>query len=144
MRTEDYHSGEDVELAYLDWTFRFARDDFEQRVVDAAVELDLVRAPVDHATRDDLFTIATGGSALGCRTRAATRIAALQGDADPVYWLRKLVFRSAWLDHRIKHGVVDVRFDERTGTFAPIPGALPLPEESAPRFGVAVAPEDGR
>lgn len=144
MRTEDYHSGEDVELAYLDWTFRFARDDFEQRVVDAAIELDLARAPVDDTTRDELFTIAAVGSTRGCRTRTATRIAALQGDEDPVYWLRKLVFRSAWLDHRIKHGVVDVRFDERSGTFEPVPGAFPLPEESAPRFGVALAPEDGR
>jgi hypothetical protein len=144
MRTEDYHSGEDVELAYLDWTFRFARDDFEQRVVDAAVELDLVRAPVDRRTRAELFAIAADGSTHGCRTRTATRIAALDGDEDPVYWLRKLVFRSAWLDHRIKHGVVDVRFEERTGSFVPIAGAFPLPDEPTPRFARVSAPEDGR
>lgn len=144
MRTEDYHSGEDVELAYLDWTFRFAHDDFEQRVVDAAIELDLTRAPVDPATRADLFAIAIDGTTRGRRTKTATRIAALQGEADPIYWLRKLVFRSAWLDHRIKHGLVEMHFDERTGSFEPIDGAYPLPDEPAPRFGVALAPEDGR
>ncbi len=34
-----------------------------------------------------------------------------------VYWLRKLVFRGAWLDHRVKAGLLDVSFDESTGTF---------------------------
>mgnify|MGYP007046708315 CR=1 FL=1 len=48
------------------------------------------------------------------RSEVGERIAELQarGGEDPVYWLRKLVFRSAWLDHRIKHGQVDVAFDD--------------------------------
>ena len=34
-----------------------------------------------------------------------------------VYWLRKLVFRSAYLDHRVKAGLLEVSFDEDTGSF---------------------------
>ena len=34
-----------------------------------------------------------------------------------VYWLRKLVFRSAWLDHRVKENLLEVDFDESTGDF---------------------------
>jgi hypothetical protein len=34
-----------------------------------------------------------------------------------VYWLRKLVFRSAWLDHRVKEGLLDVAWIENTGDF---------------------------
>ena len=34
-----------------------------------------------------------------------------------VYWLRKLIFRSAWLDHRLKENLLEVSFDDRTGDF---------------------------
>jgi hypothetical protein len=34
-----------------------------------------------------------------------------------VYWLRRLVFRSAWLDHRVKQGLLDVTWNESTGEF---------------------------
>lgn len=147
MRTEEYHSGDDVELVYLDWTYRFAHDDFAQRVVAAAIDLDLVRTPVDAASRADLVAIATTGDVEGRHSPAADRIAALLADetgADPVYWLRKTVFRRAWLDHRIKLGLVEMQFDDRTGSFAPAPGPYPLPPAGAPRFGVAVADEEGR
>jgi hypothetical protein len=35
-----------------------------------------------------------------------------------VYWLRKLVFRGAWLDHRVKDGRLDVTWDEAASEFA--------------------------
>ena len=34
-----------------------------------------------------------------------------------MHWLRRLVFRSAWLDQRVKEGELDVAFDESTNTF---------------------------
>ena len=34
-----------------------------------------------------------------------------------MHWLRRLVFRSAWLDQRVKEGELDVAFDEVTRTF---------------------------
>ena len=35
-----------------------------------------------------------------------------------VYWLRKLVFRGAWLDHRVKEGLLEVDWDDDEGEFA--------------------------
>ena len=34
-----------------------------------------------------------------------------------VYWLRKLVFRGAWLDHRVKDGRLDVTWDDGSSDF---------------------------
>jgi hypothetical protein len=34
-----------------------------------------------------------------------------------VHWLRRLIFRSAWLDQRVKEGELDVAFDEDTHAF---------------------------
>jgi hypothetical protein len=34
-----------------------------------------------------------------------------------VHWLRRLVFRGAWLDQRVIEGELDVVFDERTHSF---------------------------
>jgi hypothetical protein len=43
-------------------------------------------------------------------------LAAVDGES-LVYWLRKLVFRGAWLDHRVKEGLLDVAFEDDTGDF---------------------------
>ena len=34
-----------------------------------------------------------------------------------MHWLRRLVFRSAWLDQRVKEGELDVVFDDATNSF---------------------------
>ena len=34
-----------------------------------------------------------------------------------VYWLRKLVFRGAWLDHRVKEGLLEIAWDEEAADF---------------------------
>ena len=48
-----------------------------------------------------------------------TRWPELVGPADRslVHWLRRLVFRSAWLDQRVKEGELDVVFDDSTNSF---------------------------
>jgi hypothetical protein len=38
-----------------------------------------------------------------------------------VYWLRELVFRSAWLDLRLIEGQLEVAFDEETSEFVYFP-----------------------
>jgi len=38
-------------------------------------------------------------------------------DRSLVHWLRRLIFRSAWLDQRVKEGELDVIFDEDSGAF---------------------------
>ena len=44
----------------------------------------------------------------------------LVGPADRslVHWLRRLVFRGAWLDQRVKEGELSIVFDEHSGGFA--------------------------
>ena len=34
-----------------------------------------------------------------------------------MHWLRRLVFRSAWLDQRVKEGELDVEYDQEHNTF---------------------------
>jgi hypothetical protein len=142
--SEDFHSGDDIELAFLGRTYSFARADFEERVLRAAVELDLATRPLSRRTRRDLIEAAVSGEVADPCSETGERISDLleAGEEDPVYWLRKLVFRSAWLDHRIKNGLVDVAFDEATGAFRIEPGRFPLPDETAPSFAVAAQPED--
>jgi hypothetical protein len=141
MLCEDFHSGDDVTLGFLGRTYSFARKDFEQRVVRAAVELDLVATPVSRTEREDLLQAAIDGSLDEPRSDAGDRIVELQagGGEDPVYWLRKLVFRSAWLDHRIKHGQVDVAFDDSVGAFRIQPGRYSLPGSGHPSFAITEA-----
>ena len=35
-----------------------------------------------------------------------------------MHWLRRLVFRSAWLDQRVKEGELDVAYEVESQTFA--------------------------
>jgi hypothetical protein len=34
-----------------------------------------------------------------------------------VHWIRRLVFRGAWLDQRVKEGELEIVFEERTHSF---------------------------
>jgi hypothetical protein len=48
-----------------------------------------------------------------------------------VYWLRKLIFRGAWLDHQVKRSALEVVWDEDEAEFAyqhPDGGGRPLLE----------------
>ena len=59
----------------------------------------------------------------------------LVGPADRslVHWLRRLVFRSAWLDQRVKEGELDVAYESDSQTFAYIqPDRNDEPIELAP------------
>ena len=138
----NYHSGEDFTVEFLDYRYRFARTDFAQRVAAAAVRLELVPdRDLEPREMDDLVVLAADGriehprSPLGAYL--AGNAAELDGlHADPlVYWLRKLVFRGAWLDHRLKAGMLDVSFDESSGAFA-----CRMPTDQAPVVDVAPVP----
>jgi len=45
------------------------------------------------------------------------RLALVDGES-LVYWLRKLVFRGAYLDHRVKEGLLSVVWEDESGEFA--------------------------
>jgi len=120
----NYTSGEDYVVEFLGYRFSFNEDDFEQRVIAAAVKLGLLEAnELDEDETDDLVERAAVGaieqprSALGAYlVRHWERIALVDGES-LVYWLRKLIFRGAWLDHRVKEGLLDVSWLEDTGEF---------------------------
>ena len=40
-----------------------------------------------------------------------------------MHWLRRLVFRGAWLDQRVNEGELGVCFDEQTGGFVYVQAA---------------------
>jgi len=115
----NYSSGADYVVEFLGYRFSFNEDDFEQRVTAAAVKLGLVEGnELDGDETADLVELAAQGrieepqSPLGrYLVRHWERISLLEGES-LVYWLRKLIFRGAWLDHRVKEGLIDVAWDD--------------------------------
>lgn len=124
MTDSNYASGDDFVVEFLGYRFGFTQPDFEERVVAAAVKLRLIESnDLDEDEVADVVELAADGriaeprSALGRYvTRHWERVALLEGES-LVYWLRKLVFRGAWLDHRVKEGLLEVTWDEDTGDF---------------------------
>ena len=121
----NYSSGDDYVLEFLGYRFGFNVDDFEQRVTAAAVRLGLIGRTTSTRTRSaDLVELAADGRIADARSglgryvvRHWEHVALVQGES-LVYWLRKLVFRGAWLDHRVKEGLLEVGWDEESGDFA--------------------------
>ena len=118
----NYWSGEDYVVEFLG--YRFNAFDFEQRVTAAAVKLGLLEGnELDEDETGDLVQLTADGviqearSGLGRYLVRHWERVSLVGDESLVYWLRKLVFRGAWLDHRVKEGLLEVAFDERNGEF---------------------------
>ncbi|HXY16861.1 MAG TPA: hypothetical protein VEH79_01675 [Gaiellaceae bacterium] len=120
----NYVSGEDYVVEFLGYRFGFNALDFEERVTAAAVRLGLISAnDLDDEETGDLVELAADGQIVEARSglgryivRHWERVALVNGES-LVYWLRKLVFRSAWLDHRVKEGLLEVAWDEDSGDF---------------------------
>jgi len=120
----NYSSGEDYMVEFLGYRFAFNAEDFEQRVTAAAVKLGLVEDnDLDEDETEDLVELAADGliqeprSSLGrYLVRHWEQLSLIRGES-LVYWLRKLVFRGAWLDHRVKEGLLDVSWEDNTGDF---------------------------
>jgi hypothetical protein len=124
MPETNYASGDEYMVEFLGWRFGFNAVDFEQRVSAAAVKLGLVEPrdlePEESADLVELASearIAEPQSPLGeYLVRHWEQLSIVDGES-LVYWLRKLVFRSAWLDHRLKENLLEISFDDRTGDF---------------------------
>ena len=120
----NYHSGDDYIVEFLGYRFSFNSVDFEERVTAAAVRLGLVSDPeLDEDETADLVelverdAIGTPRSPLGeYLVRHWDTLALVRGES-LVYWLKKLVFRSAWLDHRVKAGLLEVDWDDERQDF---------------------------
>ena len=124
MPETNYASGDDYEVQFYGYSFGFNELDFEQRVSGAAVKLGLVEpGDFDPEESEDLVELAATGriaeprSLLGEYVVRHWEHVALIGDESLVYWLRKLVFRSAWLDHRVKENLLEVAWDDGVSDF---------------------------
>lgn len=116
-----YSSGHDFAVEVEGVRFRFSSADFASRVRAAAEQLGLVdRGELSSDELQDLVAL----TAHGRIARPASPLAAhverhrgdlLGGDADAVHWLRRLVFRGAWIDQQVADGQLSPEFDERTG-----------------------------
>ena len=111
-----YRSGDDVILEFVGLTYGFTERDFRERVIGAARVLRLARE-VSPPAGDDLVALAAHGELDEPRSALGRRLATADERDDVAYWLRKLVFRSARIDTRLQHDLLEVDFDEERGRF---------------------------
>ena len=122
-RRGNYDSGSDYVLEYGELRFSFNEEDFAQRVEQAAVKLDFV----DGGPRPARSSRTCSSSRSTARSASPPRSLGehinehwteLVGPASRslVHWIRRLVFRGAWLDQRVKEGELDIVFDPDTQT----------------------------
>lgn len=116
MQDFNYHSGDDVTLEFVGLTYRFAERDFRERVLGAARVLRVAEEPSTGAG-DDLVSLAAHGAVVVPRSELGLLLEASDDRDEIAYWLRKLVFRSAWIDLRLKADLLDVDYDEERGRF---------------------------
>jgi hypothetical protein len=124
MSEANYASGDEYVVEFLGYRFGFNAEDFEERITAAAVRLGLIGSnDLDEEETADLVELAADGRIAEPRSplgrylvRHWERVGLLEGES-LVYWLRKLVFRGAWLDHRVKEGLLEVTWEEESGDF---------------------------
>ena len=122
-RRGNYDSGQDYVLEYGELRFTFNERDFAERVEQAALKLGFVAARLEGVELEDLVNLTVNGevadpaSALGEHVNDCWPELVGPAERSLVHWLRRLVFRSAWLDQRVKEGELEIVFDDRTHTF---------------------------
>ena len=124
IRRGNYDSGHDYVLEYGELRFTFNERDFSERVEQAARKLGFVGRPArgvrargPREPRPSTARSPTRRSALGEHVNDCWPELVGPADRSLVHWLRRLVFRSAWLDQRVKEGELDVVFDDVTNSF---------------------------
>ena len=124
MLAANYRSGDDFVVEFLGHRFEFSANDFGERVTAAGVRLALIGSnDLDEDEAADLVELVADGRIVDPRSglglylvRHWERVSLVDGES-LVYWLRKLVFRGAWLDHRVKQGLLDVAWDDNQADF---------------------------
>lgn len=143
-----YSSGRDYAVEVEGVRFGFSAADFAWRVGVAAVRLGLVAEDaLGRPERRDLVALTAHGeivqaeSDLGAHLDAHRAELAADGE-DPVHWLRRLVFRGAWIDQQVADGsltpvfVEGIGFRYRSGsTGEPAAAEPPMPDWSHIAYG---------
>jgi hypothetical protein len=119
----NYESGSDYVLEYGELRFTFNERDFTERVEQAAMKLGFVDGPLDDEEREDIVNLTVNGEVIDPVSGLGHHINTCWGDLSGpserslVHWLRRLVFRGAWLDQRVKEGELEIVFDDATHAF---------------------------
>jgi hypothetical protein len=141
----NYSSGEDFVLEYGELRFTFNERDFGERCEQAARKVGFVgEGRLEPEEADDLVNLVVNGevtdpaSALGEHVNDCWPELVGPSDRSLVHWLRRLIFRSAWLDQRVKENELDVSFDAETHSFLyiqPDRGNEPIELAPEPSWG---------
>jgi hypothetical protein len=143
-RRGNYDSGDDFVLEYGELRFTFNERDFSERCEQAAMKLGFVGNRLGESELEDLVNLAVNGeipdpsSALGEHVNDCWPELVGPADRSLVHWLRRLVFRSAWLDQRVKEGELDVSFNPVSQSFSyvqPDRGGEPIELAPEPSWG---------
>jgi hypothetical protein len=122
-RRGNYESGSDYVLEYGELRFTFNERDFTERVEQAAAKLGFVHGRLALDEREDLVNLAVNGEVTEPHSELGEHInvcwSDLHGPSERslVHWIRRLVFRGAWLDQRVLEGELEVVFDDVTNSF---------------------------
>jgi hypothetical protein len=121
----NYRSGDDYVVEFLGYHFSFSAVDFEQRVTAAAVKLGLIPGnELDEDETADLVELVERDAIEEPRSPLGRYLVrnwdelALLGGESLLDWLKRIVFRGAWLDHRVKEGLLEVGWDDERNEFA--------------------------
>ncbi|HYP49249.1 MAG TPA: hypothetical protein VEQ61_11485 [Thermoleophilaceae bacterium] len=123
QRRGNYESGSDYVLEYGELRFTFNERDFTERIEQAAIKLGFVDRPLADAEREDLVNLAVNGEVSEPHSELGEHINECWGDLHGpserslVHWLRRLVFRGAWLDQRVLENELEIVFDELDNSF---------------------------
>src|SRR5207248_9289125 len=122
-RRGNYSSGEDFVLEYGELRFTFNERDFRERCEQAARKLGFLWGPVGDDEAEDLVSLVVNGevtdpaSPLGEHVNDCWPELVGPSERSLVHWLRRLIFRGAWLDQRGKEGELDIYFRQEGNSF---------------------------
>src|SRR5947208_3258536 len=120
----NYSSGDDFVLEYGELRFTFNERDFAERCEQAARKLGFVGGRLEDEEAEDLVNLVVNGevhdpaSALGEHVNDCWPELVGPSERSLVHWLRRLIFRSAWLDQRVNEDELDIAYDPHTQSFA--------------------------
>jgi hypothetical protein len=149
-RRGNYNSGEDFVLEYGELRFTFNEHDFSERCEQAAIKLGFVGGRLGEDELEDLVNLAVNGeiqdpaSALGEHVNDCWPELVGPAERSLVHWLRRLVFRGAWLDQRVNEGELSVAFVEESGSFAYVQPVDSRSAKSGEPIELAPEPSWGR
>ena len=139
-----YASGHDFAVEAAGVRFRFNADDFADRVGAAAVRLGVIeRDRLGEGEVQDLVALAAHGRIVSPASGLAAHLerhrdVLLTGEEDLVHWLRRLVFRGAWIDQQVADGRIEPVFEEPGGfTYrSALTGAGAAPDPALPAWPI--------